>query len=121
MCRLGEKPQAHHQILFPNIDDIIPHLVIGLDEKIHSEEGVLAFGFRLERLSKKEVSGIEKEDFFTLFFYLGDKGRFLGDTAKRVPESPAGLNFSHHIIGVDDSELDFGWSLPKGCLRQTYQ
>jgi hypothetical protein len=31
-----------------------------LDEEIHAEKGILAFGFGLEGLTKKEVSRIEE-------------------------------------------------------------
>jgi len=79
-----------------------------LDEEINTKECISSFGLRLRRFSKEEVSGVEEKDFFSFFFYLGDKGRFLGDTAKRAPESPAGLDLTHHIIGVDNAELDFG-------------
>jgi len=40
---------------------------------------------------------------------LREEGGFLGDTAKRAPESAAGLDFPHHIIGVGDAELKL-WS-----------
>jgi hypothetical protein len=76
-----------------------------LDEKFYAEEGVFAFGLGLEGLSKEEVSGIDKEYFFALLFDPGNQGRFLGDPAKRVSKSPAGLNLSHHIVGVDDGEV----------------
>jgi hypothetical protein len=82
-----------------------------LDEKIDPEESIPAFGFGLEWLPKQEVPGIEEENFLSFFFHLGDQGRFLGDTAKRTPKSPTGLDFTHHIIGVDDTELGFGCSL----------
>jgi len=82
-----------------------------LDEEIDTEKGISPFGLRLGRFSKEEVSGVEEKDFFPFFFYLGDKGRFLGDTTKRAPESPTGLDLTHHIIGVDDAELDFGCGL----------
>jgi len=62
----------------------------------------------LRRFSKKEISGIKKEDLPPLFFYLGDKGGFLGDTTKRTSESPTGFDFAHHIICVNDAELGFG-------------
>jgi len=82
-----------------------------LDEEINTKECIPPFGLRLRRFSKEEVSGVEEKDFFPLFFYLGDKSRFLGDTTKRVPESPTGLDLTHHIIGVDDAELDSGCCL----------
>jgi hypothetical protein len=65
----------------------------------------------LRRFSKKKVSSVEEKDLSSLFFYLGDKGGFLGDPAKRVPESPTGINLSHHIVGVNDTELEFGCCL----------
>jgi hypothetical protein len=83
-----------------------------LDEQVHAEERVLAFGLGLEDLSKEEVSGIDKEYFLTLLLDPGDQGRFLGDPAKRVSKSPTGLNLSHHIIGVDEGEL--GLRCPPG-------
>jgi hypothetical protein len=47
-------------------------------------------------------------------FYLGDKSGLLGDTAKRISESPARLNLTHHIIGIEDAELVFGFGMSKG-------
>jgi len=79
-----------------------------VDEKIDSQKGVSAFRFALERLSKKEVSGIEKEQFFTFLFHLGDQGCFLGDTTKGASESAAWFHLTHHIVGIDNAEPDFG-------------
>jgi hypothetical protein len=84
-----------------------------LDEEIHAEKGILAFGFGLERLTKKEISCVEEKNLFPLFFHLGDQCRFLGDTAKGIPESPARLNLTHHIVGVNDAELCFRGSLER--------
>jgi hypothetical protein len=81
-----------------------------LDEEINTKKSVSSFSLRLRRFSKKKVSGVEEKNLSSFFFYLGDKGRFLGDTAKRVPESPTGINLSHHIVGVDNAESDFGGS-----------
>jgi len=82
-----------------------------LKEEINTKKSISSFGFRLRKFSKEEVSSVEEKDLSPLFFYLGDKGRFLGDTTKRAPESPTGLDLTHHIIGVDDAESDFGCCL----------
>jgi len=84
---------------------------VGLDEEIHAEKGIPTFGFGLEGLTKKEISRIDEEDLSPLLFYLGNQTGFLGDTTKRVSKSSAGLNFTHHIIGVDDAELTFEGAL----------
>jgi hypothetical protein len=81
-----------------------------LDEEIHTKKSVSSLGLRLRRFSKEKVSGVEEKNLSSFFFYLGDKSRFLGDTAKRIPESPTGINLSHHIIAVDNTESDFGGS-----------
>ena len=65
----------------------------------------------MRRFSKKEISSIQEKDLSPLLFYLGDNGGFLGDTTKRAPESTTGLDLTHHIIGVNDAELDFGCCL----------
>jgi hypothetical protein len=78
-----------------------------LDEEIDTQKGISPFGFRLGRFSKKEISGVEEKDLSFLFFQLGDKGGLLGDTAKGAPESAAGLDLAHHIVRVNDAELDF--------------
>jgi hypothetical protein len=88
-----------------------------LDEKIDTKQGIPSFGLGLKRFSKEEVSGIEEKDLPSLFFYLGDKGRLLGDTAKRAPESPAGFDLTHHIIGIDDAELTFRCGLDERNKR----
>jgi hypothetical protein len=90
-----------------------------LDKEIGTKERISPFGFRLKRFSKEEVSGIEEKDLFPLFSYLGNKGRFLGDTAKRTPESPTGFDFTHHIIGIDDRELDLVHSLGESNMEYT--
>jgi hypothetical protein len=94
-----------------------------LDKEVRAQKGISAFRFRLRRFSKKEISGIEKEDLSPLFFYLGDKGGFLGDTTKRTSKSPTGFDLAHHIICVNDAELDFGCGLSgKGMgLVQKYR
>jgi hypothetical protein len=89
-----------------------------LDEEIETKECISSFGLRLRRFSKEEVSGVKEKDLSTLFFYLRDKCRFLGDTTKRAPESPAGLDLTHHIIGVDDAELDSGCGFDEGSMGQ---
>jgi hypothetical protein len=88
-----------------------------LDEEIDTKECISSFGLRLRRFSKEEVSGVKEKDLPTLFFYLRDKCRFLGDTTKRAPESPAGLDLTHHIIGVDDTKLDFGCCLEERIME----
>jgi len=72
----------------------------------------------LRRLSKKEITGVEDENFPSLLFDLGDKGSFLGNTAKRVSKSPTGLDLTHHIIGVEDAELIPGLSLGRRVWGQ---
>jgi hypothetical protein len=84
-----------------------------LDEEIHTKEGIPPFGFGLEGPTKKEVSCIEEKDFPPILFHLGDKGGFLSDTAKGASKSPAGLDFTHHIIGINDAELCFRGSLER--------
>jgi len=82
-----------------------------LDEKVYTEKGIPAFGFSLRRLSKKEIPCVEKKNLPPFLFHLGNKSGFLGHTAKRVSESPARLDFTHHIVCVDDAELNFGCGL----------
>jgi len=89
-----------------------------LDEEIDTKKSVSSFGFSLRRFSKEKVSSVEEKDPSPLFFYLRDKGRLLGDTTKRAPESPTGLNFTHHIIGVNDAELDFGCCKCKRSMEE---
>ena len=69
------------------------------------------FGFGLEGFTKKEISCVEKKDFFPFLFHLGDQGGFLSDPAKRIPESATRFDFAHHIVGVDNAELSFGRTL----------
>jgi hypothetical protein len=90
---------------------MISHLVIGLDEEVHTKEGIPAFGFRLRRFSKEEVPCVKEKDLPPFFFHLGDKSRFLGDPTKRTSESATGLDLTHHIVSVDDAELNFGCGL----------
>jgi hypothetical protein len=87
-----------------------------LDKEVHTKEGVPAFGFRLRRFSKKEISCVEEKDLSAFFLYLSDERRFLGNTAKRVSESPTGFDLAHHIIGIEDAELVFGVGLSKRVL-----
>ena len=84
-----------------------------MDKEINTKESISPLGFRLRKFSKEEVTRVEEKDFSPLFFYLGDKSRFLGDTTKRAPKSPARLNLTHCVIGVDKAELDFGC-----CLKE---
>jgi len=79
-----------------------------LDEKFGSQKCISPLGFRLRRFSEKEISRIEKKDSFPRALPLIDQCRFLGDTAKRVPESPARFNLSHHVIRIDNAELGDG-------------
>jgi hypothetical protein len=87
-----------------------------LDEKVNTEKGIPAFGFSLRRLSKKEIPCVEKENLPPFLFHLGNKSSFLGHTAKRVSESPTRLDLTHHIIGIEDAELVFGFGLSKRVL-----
>jgi hypothetical protein len=79
-----------------------------LNEEINPEECIFSFGLGFGRFSKEKISSVEEKNLFPFFSYLRDKGRFLGDTAKRASESPARLDFTHDIIGVNDTELGFG-------------
>jgi len=80
-------------------------LVIGVDEEVNTKKGIPAFGFCLRRFSKKKIPGVEEEDLPPFLFHLGGQSGFLGDTAKRVSESPARLDLAHHIIRIEDAEL----------------
>jgi hypothetical protein len=84
-----------------------------LDEEIGAKQCISPFRFCLDRLPKKQIAGIDKEDFSPLAHHLTDQGCLLGHTAKGIPESPAGLHLTHHIIRVDDAELDFGVRLER--------
>jgi hypothetical protein len=84
-----------------------------LDEKVDTKQVIPAFGFCLGRFTKKEISGVEKENLPSLFFYLGNESGFLGDTAKRISESPTRLDLTHHIIRIEDAELVFGFGMSK--------
>jgi hypothetical protein len=79
-----------------------------LDEKIDPKEAVLSLGLCLGRFSKEEITGVEKENGLSFLFNLIHQGRFLGHTAKGIPKSPAGFNLSHHVIGIDQGQLNFG-------------
>jgi hypothetical protein len=89
-----------------------------LDEEIDAEKSIPAFGFGLRRFSKKKISGVEEEDTLPFLFHLGDQSGFLGNTAKGVSESPAGLDLTHHIVRIDDAELVLGFGLSKRVLGQ---
>jgi hypothetical protein len=95
--------------------------MVGLDEEFRPEKPVLLFRLRLRRFSKEEVAGIEEKDPPTLFSELGDQGRFLGKTAKRIPKSAAGLDFAHHIIRVNDGKLNSGAALNKRGMEEEEQ
>jgi hypothetical protein len=92
--------------------------MVGLDEEFGPENPVFLFRLRLRRFSKEEVAGIEEKDPPALFSELGDQGRFLGKTAKGVPESAAGLDFAHHIIRVNDGKLNSGAALSKRGMEE---
>jgi hypothetical protein len=87
-----------------------------LDEEIDAKQTISPFRFCLGGLPKKQIAGIDEENFSPLASDLTDQGRLLGHTAKGIPESPAGLNLPHHIICVDDAELDFGGRLERRRL-----
>jgi hypothetical protein len=82
-----------------------------LEEEINAKQCIFPFRFCLGRLPKKEVAGIDEENFSSLAHHLADQGCLLGHTAKGVSESPARLHLAHHIIRVDDAKFDFGNSL----------
>jgi hypothetical protein len=84
-----------------------------LDEEIDAKQCISPFRFCLGRLPKKQIAGIDEENFSPLAHHLTDQGCLLGHTAKGIPESPAGLDLAHHIICVDDAELDFGGRLER--------
>jgi hypothetical protein len=79
-----------------------------LDEEVNTKKSVPAFSFCLKRFSKEEVPGIKEKKLSPFLFHLENKSGFLGHTAKRVSESPTRLDLTHHIVGVNDAELDFG-------------
>jgi hypothetical protein len=87
-----------------------------LDEEVNTKEGIPAFGFCLRRFSKKKISGVEEKDLPPFLFHLGDQSRFLGNTAKRISESPTRLDLPHQIIGIEDAELIFGFGLSQRGL-----
>jgi len=76
-----------------------------VNEEINTKKGIPAFGFCLRRFSKKKIPGVEEEDLPPCLLNLGGQSGFLGDTAKRVPESPAWLDLAHHVIRIEDAEL----------------
>jgi hypothetical protein len=76
-----------------------------VDEEINTKKGIPAFGFGLRRFSKKKITGVEEEDLPPFLFHVGDKGGLLGDTAKRISESPTGFDLAHHVIRIEDAEL----------------
>jgi hypothetical protein len=87
-----------------------------LDKEIDAQQSISPFRFCLGRLPKKEIAGIDEKNFSPLVHHLTDQGCLLGHTAKGVSESPAGLHLAHHIIRVDDAELDFGGGLERRSL-----
>jgi hypothetical protein len=84
-----------------------------LDEEIDTKQVIPAFGFCLGRFTEKEISGVEKENLPPLFFYLRNESGLLGDTAKRISESPTRLDLTHDIIRIEDAELVFGFGMNK--------
>ena len=76
------------------------------------------FRLRLGRFSKEEVTGVEEKDLSPFFSELGNQSRFLGETAKRVPKSAAGLDLAHHIIRINDRELNLGSTLNKRRIEK---
>jgi hypothetical protein len=84
-----------------------------LYEEIDTKQVILAFGFCLGRFTEKEIPGVEKENLPPFFFDLGNKSGFLGNTAKRISESPTRLDLTHHVIGIEDAELVFGFGMSK--------
>jgi hypothetical protein len=87
-----------------------------LDEEVNTKQGIPAFGFCLRRFSEKEIPGVEKEDLPPFFFDLGNESGFLGNTAKRISESPTRLDFTHHIIRIEDAELGLGFGMRQWVL-----
>jgi len=82
-----------------------------LDEEFNPKECIPSFGLCLKGFPEEEVSSVKEKNLSSLFLYLRNKGRLLGDTAKRAPESTTGFNLTHHIVSVNDAELDFGCGL----------
>ncbi len=83
-----------------------------------AEKGIPAFGLGWRRFSKEKIPGVEEEKPLPFLFHLGDKRGLLGDTAKRVSESPAGLDLAHHIVRIDDGKRVFEFSLRSRALGQ---
>jgi hypothetical protein len=65
----------------------------------------------LRRFSKKKIPGVKEEDLSPFLFHPGDHGGLLGDTAKRISESPTRLDLTHHIVCINNGELN------PGCTR----
>jgi hypothetical protein len=80
-----------------------------LDEEIDAKQCISPFRFCLGRFPKKKIAGIDEKNFSPLAHHLTDQGCLLGHTTKRASESPTGFDLPHHIIGVNDAELDFGY------------
>jgi len=89
-----------------------------LNEEIDAKQCISPFRFCLGRLPKKKIAGIDEKNFSPLAHHLTDQGCLLGHTAKGVSESPAGFHFAHHIIRVDDAELNFGGGLERRSMGQ---
>ena len=87
-----------------------------MDEEVNTKQVIPAFGFCWGMFPEKEISGVEKEKLPPLFFYLGNESGLLGDTAKGISESPTRLDLTHHIIGIEDAELVFGFTMSKWGL-----
>jgi hypothetical protein len=75
-----------------------------LDKEINPKKCISSLGLCLRRFSKEKIPCIEEKDFSPFFFYLGNESRFLGNTTKRVPKSPARFNLPHDVIGVNHAE-----------------
>jgi hypothetical protein len=87
-----------------------------MDKEIDTKQVIPALGFCLGRFTEKEISGVEKENLSPLFSCLGNERGLLGDTAKRISESPTRLNLTHHIVSIEDAELAFGFAMSKWGL-----
>jgi hypothetical protein len=82
-----------------------------LDEEARAKQGVSPFRIRLRKFSKKEISCVEEKDFLPLPSDLGDQRGFLGEAAKGISESAAGLDLAQHIVRIDNDELNAGCGL----------
>jgi hypothetical protein len=87
-----------------------------LDEKVDTKQVIPAFGFCWGMFPEKEISGVEKENLPPFFSYLRNESGSLGNTAKGISESPTRLDLTHHIIGIEDAELVFGFGMSKWGL-----